>query len=214
MTRRPSLFCLLLLWLLPLITSCMGQSSTANPIYYYTIDYEPQLNAYADPLPYVLQIHSFSVSPPFNSQRMIYADKGLHRNSYGYHQWIASPGELLPFVLARDLRHAAAVQTVLTPDMALPATHHLHGWVEKFVEQDNTHPRQAFVRLHITVVTATEPDVSRRMVLQKSYQAQAECSGSKPNDVAHAMSRAVARINQALIQDIRHTLSTLPSGNP
>lgn len=214
MTRRFIIHALLFLLLTPLFWACMGQSKPSNPIYYYTIDYEPRLPTYDTPLPWVLRVHHFSVSPPFNTQRIIYADKGLHRNSYGYHQWIVSPGESLPFLLARDLSHANGFKAVLTPDATLPATHDLYGWVEKFVEQDTVNPRQAFVRCHITLVSTLGGDPSKRILLQKSYQAKSPCEGKTPGALAKAMSVAVATINQAVVQDTYHRLASQPQTNP
>jgi ABC-type uncharacterized transport system auxiliary subunit len=214
MTCRYVINVSLFLLLAPLLAGCMGQSTPTSPIYYYTVDYEPTPATYDAPLPWVLRVHRFSVSPPFNSQRIIYADKGLHRNGYGYHQWIASPGELLPYLLARDMRHTNGFRAVLTPDDTLVATHDLYGWVETFVEQDNTDPRQAFARLHITLVSASDPDPSRRILLQKSYQAHAICNGNTPGDLAQAMSSAVAEINGTVIQDLYHRLESNQPNNP
>ena len=206
MTRRYTFNILLLILPTLMVSGCMGQSAPTKPIYYYTVDYEPQGAVTGESLPWILRVHRFSVSPPFNSQRMIYADKGLHRNGYGYHQWIASPGELLPYLLARDLKHSRSFQAVLTPDAALQATHNVLGWVEQFVEQDAANPRQAFVRLHITLISALETDPSRRVLLQKSYQAKAACMDKTPGALAQAMSDAVAAINQAVVQDLQKQL--------
>ncbi len=214
MTRWRVIQGLLLLLLPSFLISCMGRTSGANPIYYYTIDYEPRPTFYAVSLPVVLRVHRFSVSPPFNSQRMIYADNGMHRNGYGYHQWIASPGELLPFVLARDLKYSGALQTILTPDATLPATHELHGWVEKFVEQDNSSSCNAFARLHITLKTASGSDPSQSILLQESYQARSPLKGKKPGDFALAMSQAVAQIYKAVIEDLYRQLSSGQTPNP
>ncbi len=214
MTRRRMIPGLLLLLLPSLLLSCMGRTSASNPIYYYTIDYEPQPTLYDKSLPVVLRVHRFSASPPFNSQRMIYADNGMHRNGYGYHQWIVSPGELLPFVLARDIKYSGALQTILTPDAILPATHELHGWVEKFVEIDNASSRNAYARLHITLKTESNSDPRQSILLQKSYQARSPLKGKKPGDFALAMSRAVSQIYQVVIDDLYRQLSSGQTPNP
>ena len=93
--------------LLPLIiaimlSACISGSKPSNPIYYYTLDYETPSVQMANHLPFTLRVERFSVSPPFNSQRIIYAHDGLQRNAYAYHQWIVAPAELLPYFLARD----------------------------------------------------------------------------------------------------------------
>lgn len=206
MMRRCIINLLLLLWVALIGFGCMGQSATTQPIYYYTLEYQAQLPEAVTQLPYVLRVHRFSVSPPFNSQRIIYADKGLHRNSYGYHQWIASPGELLPYLLVRDMRQSKSFQAVLTPDAVLPATHDLHGWVEQFIEQDTTQPRQALARLHITLTAALASDPSRKVLFQKRYEAHAPCKGKTAEALARAMSEAIAKINHEVVQDLHKQL--------
>lgn len=199
-----NLFLLLLVSLVGV--GCMGTSATTQPIYYYTLDYQSNLPQTKTKLPYALRVHRFSASPPFNSQRIIYADKGLHRNSYGYHQWIATPGEMLPYLLVRDMRQCQSFQAVLTPDAGLPASHNLHGWVEQFIEQDTTSPRQALARLHITLTSALGSDPSQRILFQKRYEAQAPCSDKTAEALARAMSVAIEKINRAVIQDLHKQL--------
>jgi ABC-type uncharacterized transport system auxiliary subunit len=152
-------------------------------------------------------VERFSVSPPFNSQRIIYADKGLHRNAYAHYQWIAAPGELLPFLMARDLGSTKAFHGVLTPDNSLVPTHILSGWIEEFLEKDQVSARQASLRLNITLINALESDPGRRILLQQSYNAQARCEDKKPASLAEAMSTAMAQVSAAVIQDVYRVLA-------
>ena len=114
---------LLLCIMLLLLSACMHSATTSNPVYYYTLDYATPAGSFSRRLPDVLRVDHFSASPPFNTQRIIYADKGLHRNAYAHHRWIAPPAELLSYLLARDLQDSNAFQAVLAPDNSLPATH-------------------------------------------------------------------------------------------
>jgi cholesterol transport system auxiliary component len=198
--------CLLLL--VPLICSaCMGNSRPPPPIYYYTLGYEAPAAALAPQLPCVLRVERFSASPPFNSQRIIYAHSGLQRNAYAYHQWIAAPGELLSYSLARDLRRCGGFQAVLTPDAAISATHSLNGWVEEFIEKDAAAVWQADATIHVTLVSNVERDPTRKILLQKRYNATAPCKAKTPEALAEAMSQVVGKISQAVIKDVYSRLS-------
>jgi ABC-type uncharacterized transport system auxiliary subunit len=198
-----------LLLLVPLLCSaCMGNSRPPQPIYYYTLDYESPAVSLAPQLPCALRVERFSASPPFNSQRIIYSHSGLQRNAYAYHQWIAAPGELLSFFIARDLRHCGGFRAVLPPDTALSATHSLYGWVEEFIEKDDASQWQAAATLHITLIFNRDPDPTRKILLQKRYHASAPCSAQTPEAVAEAMSQTVAQISQAVIKDVYSRLST------
>lgn len=190
-----------------LLTACTRQSSPSTPIYYYTLSAAPAALSFDQPLPSVVRVDRFSVSPPFNTQRMIFADKGLHRNAYAHHQWIADPGELAAFFIARSLRRTNAFKAVLTPDSALPPTHIVNGWVEEFVEQDLPDQWMAAARIHITLIDPKQPDPGRRILFQKSYDASAPCADKTPAALAEAMSAAVAEISANSIKDIYDRLA-------
>jgi cholesterol transport system auxiliary component len=199
----------LLLLLLPLLcAACIGNSRPPQPIYYYTLSYESSAVPLAPQLPCALRVERFSASPPFNSQRIIYAHGGLQRNAYAYHQWIAAPGELLSFIFARDLRQCGGFRAVLTPDAALSATHSLYGWVEEFIEDDEAAQCQAAATLHITLISNRDHDPTHRILLQKRYHATAPCTAKTPEALAGAMSQTVEKISQAVIKDVYNRLST------
>jgi ABC-type uncharacterized transport system auxiliary subunit len=185
----------------------MRTPSAAQPVYYYTLDYTPAPRSFAKPLPRVLRVERFTASPPFNSQRMIYADKGLHRNAYAHFQWVAQPGELLAYSLARDLRQTNAFQAVWAPDGASPPTHMVTGWVEEFVEEDFVQPPQASVKVSISLIDVREADPVRRIIFQKTFSAKAPCKESTPSALSMAMSAAVAQISSEMIEEIHSHLA-------
>ena len=190
------------------LTACMTQSAPPKPTYYYTLDYPTPSIRLNHQLPTVLRIERFVVSPPFNTQRIIYAGKGSHRNSYAYHQWIAAPGELLPYFLARDLRKTNGFKAVLTPSASLAATHSLHGWVEEFIEKDGSKDCAAGVTIHISLINNRNADPTAKIMLQKRYHASARCSSRTPAAFADAMSKAVSDISTNIAKDIHHRLSS------
>ncbi len=200
---------LLLPFIAIMLSACMGVSKPPNPIYYYTLDYATPSVQLPHHLPCTLRVERFSVSPPYNSQRIIYAHDDLQRNAYAYHQWIVAPGELLPYFLTRDLRQTNGFRAVLTPDAALSATHSLHGWVEEFVEKDASHLWQAAAIVHITLISNLDKDLTHKILLQKRYSATSTCKAKTPEALAEAMSLAVADISRAVIMDVHARLSSV-----
>lgn len=190
------------------LTGCIGNASVPSTVYYYTLDYKSEAPNAPSRLPVVLRVNRFSVSPPFNSQRIVYAEKNLHRNTYAYHHWIAQPGELLSYLLARDLDYCDGFQAVLPADATQPATHDIYGWVEEFIEIDDHNPWQASVRIHITLASALDPDASRRILMQKRYSQKVDCEAKTPAALAQAMSVAVASIYKEVVHDIHSHLKT------
>lgn len=189
-------------------SACMGQSAPPKPTYYYTLDYPSPAVRLNHQLPTVLRVERFAVSPPFHTQRIIYAGKGSHRNSYAYHQWIAAPGELLPYFLARDLRRTNGFKAVLTPGTSIATTHSLHGWVEEFIEKDGAKNCTAEVTIHISLINNMSADPSAKIMLQKRYHASARCSSKTPAALAESMSKAVADISSVIAKDIHRRLSS------
>jgi ABC-type uncharacterized transport system auxiliary subunit len=184
------------------LTGCIGNASPPGTVYYYTLDYNSDTRNVPSRLPVVVRVNRFSVSPPFNTQRIVYAEKNLHRNTYTYHHWIAQPGELLSYLLARDLDHCDGFRAVLPADSTQPATHDVYGWVEEFIEIDDHSPWQAAISVHITLASALDPDPSRRILMQKRYSRKADCKANTPAALAQAMSVAVASIYKEVVHDI------------
>ena len=208
MLCRSKMFRLLVAVTLVLAFSgCMRAPSAAKPVYYYTLDYSPAPRSFAKPVPWVLRVERFTASPPFNSQRIIYADKGLHRNAYAHFQWVAQPGELLAYSLARDLRQTNAFQAVWAPDGASTPTHLVTGWVEEFTEEDFVQPSQASVKISISLIDVRDADPVRRILFQKTFSAKAPCKESTPAALSVAMSGAVSKISTAMIEEIYSHLS-------
>lgn len=202
--------CLPLIAALVMLTACAG-SRADKPTYYYTLDYTPPAPITHSQLPYVLRVDRFAATPPFHTQRIIYADKGLHRNAYAHFQWIAAPGEMLAFFLGRDLRSSEAFKAVLPPDATVLPSHTIKGWVETFLEEDFTSQGQAAIKLSITLMDARETDVSRRVIFQKSYAAKRECTAKTPAALAEAMSEAAAQVSAQMVHDIYDALAGIPT---
>jgi ABC-type uncharacterized transport system auxiliary subunit len=194
-----------------LSTACMGPSTAVGPTYYYTVDYPPPDGNVERSLPLVLRVARFGATPPFNTQRIIYADKGLHRNAYASSQWIATPAEMIAHHLARDFQSIQLFKAVVAPDATLPSTHIVSGWVEEFIEEGFVHPGQASLRLTITLIDAMQPDPVERVLFQKSYSAKAPLAEQAPAALAEAMSEATARLAAEIIGDIQHVLTSIQS---
>ena len=191
-----------------MLSACVANTKPPKTIYYYTLGYDPPAIEIRQQLPLTLRVERFSVSPPFHTQRIIYAGKGAHRNAYAYHQWIAAPGELLPYFFVRDLRRSNGFKAVLTPDSSLPSTHSLHGWVEEFIEKDEPSKWLAVATIHISLINNTNTDPTQKIMLQKRYHAKAPCKAKTPEALADAMGHALANITAAVAKDIHRQLTS------
>jgi ABC-type uncharacterized transport system auxiliary subunit len=190
------------------LSACMPRSTAPRATYFFTLDYPPPSAGPTHQLPVVLRVERFSVSPPFQTQRMVYGGEGRHRNTYAYHQWIAPPGDLLPYFLVRDLRQTNGFKAVLTPGTSLSATHSLYGWVEEFMEKDGSNNAAAVATLHITLIDNLIADPVGKIMLQKRYHASVPCRAETPAALAESMSQAMAEISSEIAIDIHRRLSS------
>lgn len=191
-----------------LFAGCSLPQSTPKPVYYYTLAAPPLDLRMERTIPAVIRVERFTANPVYDTQRIIYGDKGLHRNAYANFKWISPPGDLIAYALLRDLQQCGGFQAVLPPPAAAPPTHAIYGFVEEFMEEDYSHPAQAALRLNITLIDARQPDPIQRILLQKSYSAKAPCDDRTPAALAEAMSVAAAQINAEVVRDIYRRLAT------
>jgi len=191
---------------------CAGSGQPSLKVDYYGLEYNLPSMGEGAVLAYVIEVKRFTVSPLLNSERIIYRDKAYRRNEYVYHRWRANPADLVTFYLARDLRDSGRFSGVFALGGALAPTHFLEGAVEGFHEEDGPDGWEGVLSVSITLLDRLEPDVSRRVLLQKKYSEREPCLRKNPEALAEALSQAMLRVSGRISEDIQRSLSALPSG--
>ena len=202
------------LLLAALAPGCGGIGDPPPDIDYYALEYDPPALDAGAPLPFVLRVDRFGISPFYDSNRIVYRDADFRRDAYVYHRWWANPAEMVPHFLARDLEATGRFKSVFVFDRNLPATHVIEGSVETFHERDEPGKWWAALTLRIALIETDEPDVSRRILLQRSYTEQEPCERKTPGALAAAMSRAMARASAAIATDVFHRLREAADPEP
>ena len=182
-----------------------GCSSLQKPkpkINYYTLEYTVPETKDLKPIDAVLRVDRFGVAPAYNSNRMIYQDKSFKRDEYVYSKWIANPGDFATYFLARDLRDSGLFKAVFTYKSHLAASYALEGSVDEFLEQDATEGWNVMLSLSITLEVLQEPDVSKRILFQKSYHVTRPCKEEHPRGLAETMSLAMGEVSEKIIRDV------------
>jgi len=191
-----------------LIFSCTGSlKKPAMRIDYYSLDYDPPGPAGLAPLGAVVGVQRFQVAPLYNTNRIIYRDKQFKRNAYNYHKWRANPGDLVSYFLARDLGESAAFKAVFTLDKKLPVSHTVEGMVDEFFEFDRDNLWEAVLSVSVTLIKENEPDISKRILMQKKYRVRKPCRQKNPQALAEAMSLAMAAVSKNIQDDLYHFLA-------
>jgi cholesterol transport system auxiliary component len=158
----------------------------------------------------VLKVERFQVAPEFNTYQMVYGEGAFKRNVYHYHQWRGNPGDLVTYALMRDLRNSGSFAGVLPKESPIPPTHILEGMVDQIYEKDGSTTCDAVLSISITLLVVAEPDITKRILLQKSYQEAEPCNRRNPDALAKAMSHAMRRVSEKIIKDLKIHLGAPP----
>jgi ABC-type uncharacterized transport system auxiliary subunit len=192
----------LLAVLLLLPAGCFNLKQPRNTIDYYTLEYDPPGISGGDPVPAVIRVERLTVAPPYNTRRMIYQDRSFVRNGYVYHQWRANPGDLATYFLARDMKETGLFAAVLPFESRIPASYVLEGSVDEFYEKDLDEAWKAVLSIGITLMAENEPDMSRKILFQKTYHAEQSCNKKNPQALAEAMSEAMRNVSGKTVQEV------------
>ena len=181
---------------------CIGAQSSTRKIEYYTLEYLPPSSEALNPLPLSLLIKRFRVDPLYNSTKIIYRDQKFKRTAYHYHKWRVPPGDLVTYLLARDMRTAGLFKAIFTANPTIPATHIVEGTVDEFFEKDSANAWEAVLKVGITLIVKDQADISQSILLHNTYSATAICSQKNPRSLAAAMSRAMQRVSEMILKDL------------
>jgi len=204
--------CIMLAILLSL-GGCVNLKQPNRKIDYYTLEYDSPSLSRPEPIAMVLRMERFTVAPTYNTNRMIFRDKSFKRNAYVYHQWRASPADLVSHFLYRDMRQSGFFKAVLSHSSNFSASYVLDGSVDEFFEWDTDGRWKAVLSLGITLMAENEPDVSKRILFQKNYHANEVCRRKNPQALAEAMSGAMAAVSKKIMEDIYDFLKSQRSAS-
>jgi len=199
--------CLLLCFFVLLISGCLSIKHPYKKIDYYTLEYDSPQMTHLEPLPLVLRVERFQVAPVYDTNRIIYRKKPFARDPYSYHMWRGNPGNLVSYFLERDLRQSKAFKSVITHDGSLISSHVIEGVVDEFYEHDGNNSWEAVLSVSITLMAKNEPDISKKILLQKKYSARETCRQKNPQALAEAMSKAMAKLSASIIADVYNSLA-------
>lgn len=205
MIRSEKILILLLCLTLPL-AACLKFNQPKNKIEYYTLEYDPPDVGNHQTLPHVIQVQQFSVSPIYNSNRIIYRDESYKRQTYTYHKWRANPAKFVTYFLSRDLEGSGLFKAVLPGDSRFAPSYLVEGAVDEFLEKSGDNTWEAVLSVSIVFMDEKEADISRKVLFQKNYRSSKLCQQRNPRALAAAMSLAMSEISGKIINDLYNFL--------
>ena len=197
----------ILLGLMLSLTGCLNLKQPKSEIAYYTLEYEtaPAANHLAL-LNEVIRVKQFSVSPVYNSNRIIYRDKSFKRQAYAYYKWRANPADLVTYYLIRDMQTSGRFKAVVARNSSFPVSCLLEGTVDDFLESDGEKTWEAVLAVSVALMDENEPDIRRKILYQKSNSTRKPCRQKNPQSLAAAMSLAMSQVASQIIHDIYNVL--------
>lgn len=193
-------------------TGC-GLSRPSRPaVRFYSLDYPAPAARGGKPLPAVIRVERFSSSPELSGTAMIYTDAPYAVKTYSLYKWRATPSDTVAFFLARDMKASGLFSAALPYDTRISPTHSLEGRVEEFHELDASNGMSAVLSISVTLVREREPDVTRKIVFQKTYTETQKAAVNNPQAVAGAMSEAMKRVSIRVTDDITKALAQPSAG--
>ncbi len=190
-----------------LFTACLDLKQPSNKIDYYSLEYDPPRIGDLQPLAEVIKVEQFSVTPIYNTHKIIYRDRSYKRAAYTYHKWRANPGATVTYLLARDMQQSQLFKAVLTRRSQLPYAYLLEGSVDEFLESDTGDGCRAVLTLSIVLMAAHEPDIAKKIRFQKTYQMSKPCERGNLEAFAKAMSQAMSEASEKIINDVYESLN-------
>ena len=184
------------------LAGCSALNKPKPKIHHFTLEYTVPKIKDLKPIDVVLRVDRFGVAPAYNSNRMIFRDQSFKRDEYIYSKWIANPGGFATYFLARDLRDSGLFKAVFTYKSHQAASYALEGSVDEFFEWDTPEGWDAVLGLNITLVVLHEPDISKRILFQKSYRVTRRCKEEHPRGFAETMSLAMGEVSEKIIRDV------------
>jgi cholesterol transport system auxiliary component len=206
MVGHPKIFILLLCLTLPL-AACLNLKQPQNRIEYYTLEYDPPVAVNRQALPYVIRVQQFSVSPIYNSNRIIYREQSYERQAYSYYKWRANPAQFVSYFLSRDLKESAGFKAVLPADSSVAPAYRVEGAVDEFLEVAGEKYWQAVLAVSIVLLDENQADISQKVLFQKTYRTTKPCEKKHPRALAAAMSLAMSEISGRIIDDLFNNLA-------
>lgn len=206
MHRNREWFVLLLLLS---VTSCASMKQPSLKIDHYTLEYAVPKPGDLPQLPVILKVERFSISSLYDTLQIVYRDRSFKRETYAYHRWRTHPADLVTDYVARDMRQSGLFRAVLEEGSKVSPTYLLEGSVDEFFEWDSADGWKAVLTVGATLINPKETDAAKRILFQRTFHEIEPCQEKTPKGLAEAMSKAMARLSEKLIEALYEKLSAV-----
>jgi len=199
----PHLWCRCLGLCLLMLAGCLlGCGKPPLVTHHFLLDYPAPVFDGKTPLPESLRVELFAAAQTINSTAMVYFPQPWQAATYAYNRWQVSPGHMVTDFLLRDLRQSRLFTGVFGYQQSGIGRFRLEGAVQEFAEVNAPEGWHAVLAVSINLSDLNEPEVTKRVILQRNYRQTQILVDRTPSGLAQAMSQAMAAVSTAIIQDV------------
>lgn len=192
MRRSLVIFCLALA---ALATGCASEPAVV--VTSYLVSYKsPDVDGAK--LPVVIKIRRFEAAAPVQGQSLLWRPGPYRRVTAVYSQWQVVPADMVTDFLTRDFAASHLYRAVLRHETDDPAPFEVGGVLLELYGR----PGQVVIKAQISLVQPLVTDVTRRIILQKTYRQTAPLKGEGPEKVVAAISRAMRLLSASVQRDV------------
>jgi ABC-type uncharacterized transport system auxiliary subunit len=196
--RNPSSALLILLVFLTLI-GCGKPPIVTNR---FLLEYPSPVFGSKPTLEESLRVELFAVAQAIKSSEMVYLPRPYETSSYVYNRWQVDPSHMVTDFLLRDLRNSRLFQGVFGYQQSGIGRFKVDGAVQQFAEVDDTDGWKAVLTVSVTLLDLNEAEVTRRVILQKTYHQTEYMPEQNASGLAQGMSRAMEVVSAKIINDL------------
>jgi ABC-type uncharacterized transport system auxiliary subunit len=128
------------------------------------------------------------------------SQRSFKRDAYPYEKWRAAPGDLVTYYLSRDFKHNGLFKAVAPYESRVEPSLIMEGSVDEFYEWDSEDGWKAVLTVNTVLMAHPEPDVSKRIIFQKTFHAVNPCKKKNLTSLSEAMSEAMAEVSAQVIR--------------
>ena len=185
------------------VTSCINFKQPNPELKYYTLEYTSPTYAGKEPLPLIIKLENFKVSPLYDTTGIIYRSDAFERNTYTYHRWSVNPADIVTYLIGRDLKMSDLFSGILLPgERNKDISFRLGGIIDEFYEIDGDNEWRGVLSLSISLTPEGKAKKAGMEIFQKTYSVTEKCEKKNPASLAKALSKAMEKISRQIGEDL------------
>lgn len=192
-----------------LLTGCISAGGGVPvPVKHYALEYPPPRVEGRSAVDGAVRIEPFVLAQDSDSRDMIYRPRPYARETYRHHRWNVPPVLMIHGLVLRDIRQSGLFGAVLSPEEEGQARYILDGRIEEFLEIDEADRSVATVVIGVTLFDKAAADGGGKIFFQKTYRSSEPLGRRQADELARAMSAAMAKFSGELLKDLASVVAT------